>query len=79
MKDLLLKYHVFLDGGRGLSVIFINLETSVLSDFSNREQTDPDVGLELWENPSWAGPVAPFPQKEKAVRKGCFLGLGGYK
>lgn len=78
MKDHLLKYHVFLDGGRGLSVIFINLETSALSDFY-REQADLDVGLELWEKSSWAGPVAPFPQKEKAMRRGCFLGLRGYK
>lgn len=58
-----------------MSFFFSKLETSVLSDLSYKEQTDPDMGLELWENPSWAGPVAPFPQKEKAMRKGCFLGL----
>lgn len=37
VKDHLLKYHVFLDGGRELSVLFINLETSVLSGFSYGE------------------------------------------
>lgn len=51
---------------------FINLETSVLSGFSYGEQTDPDAGWELWENPSWAGPVAPFPQKENSMRKAFF-------
>lgn len=78
MKDHLLKYHVFLDGEEGSVSSFINLETSALSDVY-REQTDPDAGLELWEKSSWAGLVAPFPQKEKAMRRGCFLGLQGYK
>lgn len=45
-----------------MSFFFIKLKTSVLSDLFYK---DPDMGLELWENPSWAGPVAPFPHEKR--------------
>lgn len=46
----------------------------MLSDLYYEGQTDAHVGTGLWESVSCIGPVAPFPQKEKPMRKQCFWG-----